>query len=180
MKTEIEHVERKEIENLERRKKELWYIFDLEEIKKYLAHYRTKKTTVSIDAKKLENALVALDDAMRRRVIHNMSSDDSDWLPSWVFETISWARGGMGFYGNVAYCLGVDLLRCGRKDLLRILAKTGDSKAKQIKTRTRMPRELVGKSLEWIQVNKNEYRVIVKNIKETISIYEKVYIENFT
>lgn len=74
--------------------------------------------------------------------------------------------------GCELYSLGVDLVKTGRVDVLPILAKMGDDKAKQRKIRTQLPRDLVGKSVEWIRVSDVEYKVLVKGDIDTKSHYE--------
>ncbi len=47
------------------------------------------------------------------------------------------------------------------------------------KIRTQLPAELVGRSLEWVRVNENEYKVVVKEKIDSKSAYEKLYEANW-
>jgi len=89
-----------------------------------------------------------------------------------LIETIQWVHAGNLFWSELD-SLGCALVRVHRKDLLPILAKVGDKKALLRKIRTKLPQELIGKTLNFEKITDSEYRVQIVE-KEEKTEYQKI------
>lgn len=176
----LDKYEKKIWQNWERMKKEspfLNYFYNL--YNRYYApkNYRKEINGIfdDLDREELRKNL---------KLLHNhkfalISTDQDILLPSKIMDAMGWILGWEGWYGHYIYTLGVLLVHHKKYDLLKILADTGDNKAKKKKIRTKLPKELLGKELEFLQLNDKEWLITVKDEITTTCEYEKIYEEWF-
>lgn len=94
------------------------------------------------------------------------------FYPTWLTNCACWLTSGFGYgYSGI----GVELIRADMRDLLLILAKAGDRRAKTSKKKHKLPRELVGKQLRWEKINEIEWKVTIEPNRELICEYDKIY-----
>ena len=103
-----------------------------------------------------------------------ISTDPSDWWPVEIRNCISWSKGqGLGW--SIIDSLGMDLIRNNKRELLEILAKAGDKKARTRLERMKLPSELKGKKLDWLKINDKEWMVTITGKLKKISEYDRDY-----
>jgi len=152
--------------NWERRKDNYKFIYFFKKL------YENKELLRTIDPKKLYENLVKL----YSKKYYYVSSDPSEWLPDWVLAVIRWVKGSEFMWSPID-SLGIDLIKMGRRDLLKVLAKAGDKKAKLIKKRSKFPKELLRKTLKWTKLEDGKWLVEVIEKKEEYCEYDKIYQE---
>lgn len=104
------------------------------------------------------------------------SSDPDDWIPIDITTILQWVKGNTFVFAEYNN-LGIALIRSGRRNLLTILAKSGDPKAKMKKIRNKFPKELRGQNLKWIKLDEKNWLVEISNEIETDCKYDKIYEE---
>lgn len=150
-------------ENFKRREQELKFLNFFETL------YNNKELLKQINEKELLDYLTKL----RSIKVPIITSDKREWLPDRILNIVQWVRGSEMFH-PIQDTLGIDLIKLGRRDLFKILAESGDKKARMIKKRSKLPQELIGKSLKWKKVTSSQYMVEVKE-REEYCEYDKLY-----
>ena len=106
-----------------------------------------------------------------------ISSSPEDWIPSWANWIVRWVIGSIMFNADFDN-LGVELIKQNRLDLVSVLADCGDLKAKPKAIRSKLPKELIGKELQYEKLSETEWRVTILPQKRSICEYEKLYEQN--
>jgi hypothetical protein len=169
MESGISDSESIKIANWERRKDDLGFV------QFFCPLYEHKELLQTVDPDELYDHLKQLWDKWNtKHYFAIISSDPSNWLPDWFWATIQWTVGSKFFWSPID-SLGISLLKQNRRDLLPLLGKAGDKKAKMIKKRSRLPKELIGKQLEWTKLDHTTWTVTILPERETQCEYDKLY-----
>jgi hypothetical protein len=143
-------------------------------IRETICDYKlTGESFPEIDENQFKNDLTCIkqNQDSREKAIPWISSNQEDWFPPEIVDLIRWINGGNNdypYYRSLGHLLAI----YDKHDFLKILAESGDKKAKLIKVRNRLPKELLGKKLEYIKLEDGTWMVSVSEA-DTRCWYEK-------